>query len=263
MFLKKELYLIESKKYVTLEIYIPFDTQSKLDILYLLDGQNAFKDKNATFGRSLRMKKHLDFAYEEMNKNILGVSIYSPSNEIDRTNEYAPFTVTYSYIDSLKKNKTSKFKNFIKDFSNIIIPYIENNFNVNKGIEHRFLYGSSLAATTALFLAFKNDRLFNIVGCFSTALFLYHDEFYQFLDKRKNKDAKIFLYVGKNEISDSINDTTLYLKTSLELYNYLKEKGNNVKLLISKTGKHNEKSWDVVFDDFISYIYEDKITYRL
>ncbi len=259
MLIKRTIYLIKTKKNVVLEIYVP-NTSHKLDTIYFLDGQNTFLDKNATYKRSLRMKKHFKYLENELNKYALGVAIYNGESEKERNNEYAPFKITYSYIKEMKTNNPNKFRCFISDLKNIIIPYIEENFNVYKDINHRFIYGSSLAATTTLYLAYSKDKLFNTVGCFSTALFLFHDEFYNYLNKRKNSNARIFLYVGKNEISDAIKDKSLYLNTSLELYNYLKDKCNDTKLLISKDGIHNEASWDKVFNYFLSFIYNSDIT---
>ena len=64
MFEFYKLYLPISKREIKIEIYIPSDYDENIlyDSLYLLDGQNAFIDSHAAFGRSIRASKYLDFA---------------------------------------------------------------------------------------------------------------------------------------------------------------------------------------------------------
>ena len=56
-----KLYLPKSRKEIKLEISIPrdYDNNTRFDTLYLLDGQNAFKDSHATYHRSIRATKYM------------------------------------------------------------------------------------------------------------------------------------------------------------------------------------------------------------
>ncbi len=258
-----KLYLPKSKKEVKIEISLPRKLNGILfDTLYLLDGQNAFADSRSAFGRSIRATKHLAFAAKEMNKRIIGVAIHNSGSDMGRVNEYSPFKINKSLLDEWKDNDVSICNNFCDDLIETIIPFIESKYNVSKNPENRFIYGSSLAATTAIYLGFKYPNSFNYIGAFSTATFLYHDEFFKFLNDNINLDKKIFLYYGKNEISDTMEKSGLYEKEGLDLYKFFKDNNIKTRLIISANGEHNEENWDRAFLDFINFIYYDDIIYK-
>ena len=256
-----KLYLPNSKKEVKIEISLPRNREGIIfDTLYFLDGQNAFKDSHAAFGRSIRATTHLGVAAKELKKRIIGVAIHNAGSDHGRLNEYSPWPIKVPDAN-FKKNNPKICQNFCKDFIEIIIPFIESKYNVYKEKEHRFIYGSSLAAITAIYLGYNYDS-FGTIGAFSTALFLFKDDFYKFLDKNISKERKVFLYVGKNEESDDVFDKDIYLNSSIELLHYFEQHNTKSRLVISTKGIHNEECWDKAFSDFISYISEENIIYR-
>lgn len=258
MYKSYNLFLPISKRNIKIDVWIPrFNKNKKFDTLYMLDGQNAFKDKYAAFGRSLRAGKTLRKIKKELYKNVLGVAIYNGEPHINRINEYSPFLIDNINNTEWDNNDITICMNFCEDFINTIIPFIESNFNVNKNANNRFIYGSSLAAVTALYLGFKYD-MFNYIGAFSTASFLYINSFMEFLNNSNKIDKNVFLYVGENESSDDICDAKMYLDTSINLYNYFKKNKVNTTLITDKDGIHNEKYWDKYLFDYLMFIYKVK-----
>lgn len=82
------LHFPKSNRDVKIEVSRPRILEGvTFDTLYLLDGQNAFKDSHAAFGRSIRATKKLQFAALEMNKRIIGVAIHNSGSDIGRINE--------------------------------------------------------------------------------------------------------------------------------------------------------------------------------
>lgn len=258
MYKSYNLFLPISKRNIKIDICIPrFNKHIKFDTLYMLDGQNAFKDRYATFGRSLRAGKTFKRIKKNLNKNILGVAIYNSEPVVNRIDEYSPFIIDNIENDEWIKNDIKICESFCEDFINTIIPFIENNFNVNKNANNRFIYGSSLAAVTVLYLGFKYN-VFNYIGAFSTASFLYKDSFINFLDNSNKLDKNVFLYVGENESSDNICDSKMYLDTSINLYNYFNDNKVNTTLITDKDGIHNEKYWDKYLFNYLKFIYKVK-----
>ncbi|MGM9969681.1 MAG: alpha/beta hydrolase [Anaeroplasma sp.] len=257
------LYLPKSKREIKLEVSVPRYKQGIIfDTLYFLDGQNAFKDSHAAFGRSIRATKTLSFAAKEMGRRIIGVAVYNSGSDLGRINEYSPFMIDKPAQDEWKKQNPQNCKNYCYDFIHTIIPFIESKYKTYKDPDHRFIYGSSLAATTAIYLGLNYKESFNYIGAFSTATFLFDSEYTQFLKKKASSNKNVFLYVGKNEVSDEIYDKNLYLNTSLKIFNLLKEKQVNTRLVISANGEHNEATWDKHLLDFISFIYNNDIIYK-
>lgn len=258
-----KLYLPLSKREVQIEISIPdYNPNIEYDSLYLLDGQNAFLDSHAAFGRSIRATNYLEIAKNELNKNIIGIGIHNSGSDRGRVNEYSPFLIQNATLDNWKNNDISICMAFCEDLMNTIIPFIEDKYNIIKDPNHRFIYGSSLAATTAIYLAFKYSNSFNYVGAFSTATFLYEDEFFKFLENNKNVNKNIFLYYGKKEKSDSFKKDGLYEIQGNKLYKFFKDNNIRTRLVVSIDGIHNEENWDMHFLDFINFIYNDDIVIK-
>ena len=252
----------KSHRDVKIEVSRPRDLDGiTFDTLYLLDGQNAFRDSHAAFGRSIRATKTLSFAANEMNKRIIGVAIHNMGSDFGRINEYTPFPLSNEISKKYDSHDLEICYNYCYDFINTLIPYIENRYPVSKDNNHRFIYGSSLAAITAIYLGFNYDNSFNYIGAFSTASFLFEKAFYDFLEQKKNINKKIFIYVGKKEKSDTMYEENLYTKSALNLYNYLMDNNYKCRLVIDPKGLHNEETWDKHLLDYINFIYNDNIIY--
>ena len=120
------LYLPKSKREVKIEVSVPRNRDNILfDTIYFLDGQNAFKDSHASFGRSIRAARALGLAAKEMGKRILGVAIYNSESDMGRINEYTPFKIINAAFDEWKKQDIKICKNYCEDFIHTIIPFIE------------------------------------------------------------------------------------------------------------------------------------------
>lgn len=237
-------------KFVILDIYVKkYNKNQVYDALYILDGQNAFKDKNATFKRSLRFTKYIDFFKNTRNINICAIAIKSYDDDIERTNEYLPF----KFEINTKWNKDQDLnisKAFTSDFINIIIPFINAFFNINDS----YIFGASLGALYASFIA-NNYTIFKGCGLFSICPFLCEKAFYKDLSINNRQKLKTFIYVGKNEKSDSLFNEELYLNSAIKLYEFLNN--DSTRLLIDEYGIHNEESWEKHIIDFLSFIYSN------
>lgn len=255
-----KLYLPKSRKEVKIEISLPrfYDKTIQFDSVYFLDGQNAFKDSHAAFNRAIRATKYMGYMSSITHKKLLGIAIYNAESEMGRINEYTPFKITNAASNEWETQDIRICHNFCDDLVNIIIPYIEKKYPTSKT---RFIYGSSLAAMTAIYLGYQYD-VFQGIGAFSTATFLCKEAVNDFLEKNFNPNVKLFLYVGKRESSDGSYDQKLYYTTSLELYHYAKMKNAKVRLLVSETGIHSESTWEYQLLDFFSFMYYDDIIYR-
>ena len=100
------LYLPRSKREIKIEVSGPRNKDNIIfDTIYFLDGQNAFKDSHASFGRSIRATKVLGPFAKETRNRILGVAIYNSETELGRINEYSPFKIKKCAFEEWKKQK--------------------------------------------------------------------------------------------------------------------------------------------------------------
>jgi len=261
-----KIYLPKTKREVKIEVSIPRNyqrTNTKFDTMYLLDGQNAFKDSHATFNRSIRASKHMGFVAAATGKKTIGVAVYNAESEMGRINEYTPFLITNA-ADPIwaKKQDLTVCQNFCDDFINVIIPFIDNRYPTIKESSHRYIYGSSLAALTAIYLAYNFPNTFGAIGAYSTASFLCADEFYNFINNHIDPNIRLFLYVGRRETSDGSYDEELYFNASKIIYDIALKHNGKVRLVVSDSGTHCEACWDKNLIDFFSFIHSDGIIYK-
>lgn len=250
-----KLYLPKSKREIKIDVSRPkVMTGLTFDTFYFLDGQNAFKDSTAAFGRSIRAAKTLGRFAKEFNERILGIAIYNSGTDKGRIDEYSPFEIKNALYDSWLGNNVKVCKNLADDIVHTIIPFIDKKYPTKKTKESRMIYGSSLSAIMALYLGF-NYNVFSTVASFSTASFLFEDELKKFILKKKKDAPKVFLYVGKQEISDSMKTPGLYYDCTMKLYNLFRDNNINTKLIVSISGTHNEACWEKPISNFLVYAY--------
>lgn len=255
-----KLYLPKSKKEVKIEISMPryYDKTTSFDTLYFLDGQNAFKDSHAAYNRAIRATKYLGYMASITSQKIIGIAIHNAGSDMGRINEYTPFPITNPAEEEWKNQDIEICHNFCDDLIYTIIPYIEKKYPTTK---KRFIYGSSLAAMTAIYLGYAYDT-FSGIGAFSTASFLCKEAVDSFMKSHMRPEVKLFLYVGKQESSDGSYDQKLYYTTSLELCKLAESLGSNVRFVVNESGMHCEATWEKQLLDFLSFLYFDRIIYR-
>ncbi len=216
--------------YVVSEKYSNKDLQA----FFFLDGQNAFFDDLATYGRSLRALSHLD----KLRTNYIAIAIHSPNTDRDRLNMYSPFVIDTPYLNGFK-NTPNICNKFISELKNVIIPSIDNKFHPKK----KHLIGSSLGASLAIYIN-STTKLFDTMCILSNSNFIFNDAMEKHLSNNKNCCEKLYIGVGKKEISDNIYSSEMYLTSFYEYQNYLSSINANFYAKINNLGEHNEASWE-------------------
>lgn len=263
MIKKISLYCKTLKRKLELAISIPADyktSQIKYDALFMLDGENIFKDSEASFGRSLRMGKFLASMANKFDKRICCIGIYNAGSEMGRINEYTPFKIEGVSSDEWKKQDTNVCRAFTKDLVDVVIPYIKEEFNIS---DTSFIMGSSLGALYVCYLTNSYPGLFKGCGLFSCASFLCANALTKHLEKNRDKDLRNFIYVGLNEKSDEIFDSKIYYNEAKRLYDIFKDNDIKVRLSVDASGIHNEATWEKHIMEFLSFMYSDDIIYSI
>lgn len=242
---------VELKRQVKISIYLPDDynrSEESYDVLYMLDGQNSFSDKDATFGRSLRAIETLELFNKEYDKKIIAVGIHSPSGEANRMNEYSPFKVLPAYEDENFSNDLAICEAFQDFFINTVIPFINKRYRCTKT---SLIYGSSAGGIMSLYLAYRYPKSFSYVASFSNASFIMKNEYYDYLVKHENEDLKCYLYCG----TDEDNEKFPYINTLNELASLLNGHCKALKTVIGEKENHCEASWGKYIYDFLKFAY--------
>ena len=175
-------------KYVptrNVDIWLPkgYSNKNKYDVLYMHDGQMLFDAQSTWNNQEWKVDEVAAKLMEKDNiKPFIVVGIWNSGET--RYPEYFPQKVYdgLSWLDKVEvKSKLiaqSKSISPIGDFffaddyiqflAEELIPFIENNFSVNKGQAHRYLAGSSMGGLISWYALMERPDLFAGAACLST-----------------------------------------------------------------------------------------------
>lgn len=151
----------------TIRIYLPnnYDKDEKFyPVVYMHDGQNVFTDETASYNTSWNVKKVL----EELEKNGLAYIVVALDNSSNyRYEEYSPW-VCEKPKSNFKDGRVygGMGSEYAKFFVDVLMPLIEKEFRVKKGMENTSLCGSSMGGFITAYMGCKYPDIFGQIGFF-------------------------------------------------------------------------------------------------
>ncbi|MCM1368111.1 MAG: alpha/beta hydrolase-fold protein [Roseburia sp.] len=205
------------------------------------DGQNVFRDEDASFKKSWRATEILK-SVGITNTAVIGVD----SIDATREDDYMPFpTELEKYGVPVSGGKADVYADYLEQ---TLIPYLDKRF----GFGFYGMLGSSAGALATLhFAARKNARL-KAYGMFSTPLFISPEAYSDFF-KTATFDTNSYynVYCGGSEVSGEFTAPEilnaipqLFVDDAFTLTNALRKSGvKNLRLQMNNTSVHDELSW--------------------
>lgn len=242
-------YGFEVDKDRTIRIWTPsnYTADKPLPVMYTFDGQNLFDDSTSFVG-----EWHIDETIEEgVNAGLAGYLVVGVDNSSERNREYIPA----AYCRGCLGEKTMGF------LVEKVIPYIEANYSVLKGSEHRTIAGSSLGGLMALYAYEAFNMFFSNYLIFSPALFCFEKD-----DAEENIYLEYFRRVKKGRLAKHIfisvggrGYEAKYVKCAEALKQFFSAQGygpQNLLYMSDSSFEHNEKQWTVFFKSAYKFISE-------
>ena len=201
-------------------------TRETYPVLYLLDGQNAFKTRLRDTQPGWQIDQCCTTLIEEgLMKEIIVVAV---SSSEDRFIEYNP---------SLAGPDHTRF------MMEELIPYINKEYRTIPS--RTAIAGSSLGGSLAFFTAWMNPRSFFGAACLSPAFKIKNDEFLLDLIRKTDSDLpdiKLYLYCGRGEPMEAfLAEGTREAAKLLKVQGF--DKKRNLLVWADPDGLHNEESW--------------------
>lgn len=188
----------------------------------------------------------------------------------ERKSEYG----VSGYPDYLLRGaKANLYENFVKEE---LLPFIEKKTGKVYNTAQTYIAGCSLGGLSAFDIAISNQDLFGGAGVFSGSFWWrskgysagYSENDRIIFNKLKkvelNKDFRCWLMAGtdderndrnRNGVIDSVDDT-------LDIYDLLCSKvsisNENIALKIVRGGRHNTKTWEEIFPEFLLHAFGNK-----
>jgi enterochelin esterase family protein len=186
------------KGFRRMHVYTPpgYETSKiKYPVLYLLHGAFDSDDSWTTVGRA-------GFIMD----NLIAEGRAKPMIVVMPAGHTGPFLVNRPPGGSPRMS----FDDFVNEFVNDIMPYIENNYRVFKDANHRAITGLSMGGAQTLNIAIPRLNQFAYIGVFSSGIFginqnqgqnTWEEQNKQYLENKKAKNSlKLFWFAtGKDD----------------------------------------------------------------
>ena len=238
----------------TPEGYDPSDKSKKYSVLYMCDGQNLFGQATTLSGYEWECDETVLSLMQNGGDGIIVVGIACGNTEALRNHELTPNIgklATGMGIDSSYENGGGKvFSDFVTD---TVIPYVEDNYNVNS---IRGIAGSSSGGIEAFYIGMENMDKFRYIGALSPAFILYNksvwDEYLGAKDFSGNV-PRIYFFNG-NSKNDQLEQALYTNATAME--GWMKAKGypaDKMTTVVDQNGTHSEAFWALYFPEMLSW----------
>ena len=253
----RDLYVYLPAEYLNLK---NSDEAKKFPVLYMLDGQNIWDQKNLPW-QGWKVETSMERLVQE--GKIQSAVIVGIPNNRNRTKEYA------GWCDELPDGDvvtdSAEFKRYANEHRLMIveeiIPFVEANYNVISDRNARVIAGSSYGAFCSAYIASENPDVFSGAGLFSGG----STGFEQIIAKdgfNFSSDNKVRFYLdcGTGDALEMI-----LLPGTQHLKEYILSKGYKQAEKPSDDGdlfyqesvghSHNEKAWSLRIPDFLEFMF--------
>lgn len=203
-------------------------------VLYMHDGQNVFRDKDAIGGVSLGLEEYVE-------KNDIDVIIVAIDQVVEeRKNEYCPW-VSGEFVRELTGNSDSyggKGKQYIEFIVHELKPTIDSNFRTIN--DNSLLAGISLGGLITIYAACKYPHIFRTIICLSSSFLSNQEEIETLIDDSDlTLIESIYLDCGTNEAGEGTQLSDEFIKSNQIIYRKLKDKIPNTRFVVIPDAEHS------------------------
>lgn len=219
-------------------------------VLYMHDGQNLFRDEEASYGVSWGLADFL----ERSRTPLIIVGIDCNHEGFERLNEYAPWENPTVGPELLKFEGVygGKGKEYVEFLLKTLKPLIDEKYRTKS--EETLMAGSSMGGLISTYAACRYPHVFKRAASVSSAYWFNQKEIESFIEESDlSALEKFYLDIGTDEDSSKVG-AKHYIQSSEEVYRVFKEKGIEVRFDIIEGGKHHESAWRTRMPEIIQYL---------
>lgn len=223
-------------------------------VLYMHDGQNLFRDEDASYGMAWRIGDYLD----QHGPELIVVGIECSHEGLQRLDEYAP----WPNPDLIKSLFGESFgatggegRAYIDWVARELKPLIDQRYRTLP--EQTAMAGSSMGGLISTYAACAYPSIFRRVASLSSAYWFNQPEI-EALIRSSDLSAveRFYMDVGTNEWTVTI-DPAAYVRSSEAVHPLLAAKIERVEFAIIEGAEHNERSWSARLPQLFAFLYDD------
>ncbi len=245
---------LQRKRNIRVILPKDYDTSKSesYSVLYMHDGQNLV-DKSPFSGFSWDVLNTMDILYPEIG----GLIIVGIDNGDDyRIMEYSNY-LNRSATNRIKRLGFKIIKPEANEYGKFLVeevkPFIDKMFRTKSDRLNTFIAGSSCGGNVSIYLGFKYQDVFSVIGAFSPAYYIVKKGLYDFLDQISIKDdIRIYHDVGTKENKAF---SKIYYNEHKIFHQYISKRLNkdNVFEVVDEGATHSEEHWARRFKSFLLF----------
>ncbi|MCK6258826.1 alpha/beta hydrolase [Fictibacillus sp. KIGAM418] len=228
-----------------------YETSGKTyPVLYMHDGQNLYRDEDASFGTSWGVKDYI----EESGLELIVVGI-DCADGTDRLDEYGPWE-NAGIADKLNLDKNAYGgggEKYIDYIVHELKPLIDQKYRTQRN--DTLMAGSSMGGLISTYAACAYPLIFTRVASVSSAYWFNQQEIEELIrDSDLSSVKKFYMDVGTKEDSGNVNNQ-MYIDSSDRVYEIMKDKVSDCRYDVVEGGIHNEADWRKRLPEILGYMF--------
>ena len=232
-------------------IYVPdgsaADDERRYPVLYMFDGQNLFRDADASYGKSWGL---LDFLTGRNIPLIVAAAECSHHGEEEpcggRLSEYSPWDFSSRSFGDIRGRGELTMDWFINEFK----PYIDETFPTLPDREHTFISGSSMGGLMTVYALLAHNDVFSRGAALSPSFGFCPGAVKELIRTAELGETVLYMDNGSLEMR-SQRSRRLYGEITAALM----RKGIYVQSRVIPGGFHSEASWERQIPFFIDTLF--------
>ncbi|MCD7034921.1 alpha/beta hydrolase [Metabacillus sp. GX 13764] len=235
-------------------VYLPNEyetTQNAYPVLYMHDGQNVFRDEDASYGTSWGIPEYL----EQSGFHLIVVGLDCNHERYNRFNEYGPWQNAEISKQVIDRNETlgGEGAAYIDYIVHELKPFIDAKYRTLP--EETSMMGSSMGGLITTYAACKYPAVFKKAASLSSAYWFNQKEIEAFAaDSALQGLERFYMDIGTNERSGKIGPEQ-YVASSIPVYDILKEKVPMCEFKIFEGAEHNEGAWRARLGEVFGFLF--------
>ena len=234
-------------------IYVPdgavVDDERRYPVLYMFDGQNLFRDADASFGKSWGLLEYVTGNNIPLIIAAIECSHHDEQDECGgRLSEYSPFDFDNSQWGKIRGRGRITMDYIVNEFK----PFIDENFPTLPQREYTFIGGSSMGGLMTIYALMAYNHYFSRGAALSPSLGFCRHDLEALIDDARIGKTVLYMDYGSREMR-RIKAKQLYGDMSARLI----AKGVYLTSRVVPGGNHSEESWERQVPFFLSTILYD------
>lgn len=243
-----------------LRIYLPdgYAASSRAyPVLYMHDGQNLYRDEEASYGMSWGIAEYLD----SRALDLIVVGIDSSTEGLQRLDEYAPWPnpdlTRRLFGESVTNGFGGEGRAYVDWIVQELKPLIATRYRTLP--DQTGMAGSSMGGLISTYAALAYPRVFRRVAAVSSAYWFNQGEIEGLIETSDlSAIERFYMDVGTNEWTLAIDPET-YIQSSKSVYPLLRQKIERIRFDLIEGAEHNERAWRQRLPALFGFLYGDML----